>query len=390
MLTLDNTGSTNVQINVANGGRNVAAGTLPVLLMDSVDIVSVLANGSSLALGTITVNSGASNSGNLTITNSSLTGGSPTTVFGGAISDGAGTIALVNTAGFSSLDAANTYTGATTISGGTIKLGTFGSLANGTSVGIAAGATFDLTAKTAASATYTWNAASLSASGTATAATMSGTAGGTIAMGATPITLTTNGTNPSLTVTGAALSLGGNQFTVKVPGSALGAGVYTLVSAASITGTVNPTALYTGGNGLVGGATGVVSISGSTVILTVSTSPTYASWASTHAGSGASSADFDNDGVSNGVEYFMNITTPGFTANPALNGSNTITWTNGGNIPPSAYGTQYVVQTSSDLVNWTNVPSGSLTTNTAGPGGALTYILTGTAPRFVRLKVTPN
>ena len=46
-------------------------------------------------------------------------------------------------------------------------------------------------------------------------------------------------------------------------------GVYTLVSAASITGTVNPTAFYTGGNGLAVGATGVVSISGNTVILTV-------------------------------------------------------------------------------------------------------------------------
>ena len=85
-------------------------------------------------------------------------------------------------------------------------------------VSIAAGATFDLTAKTAASATYTWNTTSLSASGTATPATITGTALGTIDMGVKPISLTTDGTNPSLTVTGAALTLGDNPFTVVVPG----------------------------------------------------------------------------------------------------------------------------------------------------------------------------
>lgn len=115
---------------------------------------------------------------------------------------------------------------------------------------------------------------------------------------------------------------------------------------------------------------------------------TYASWAATHAGGQTAGEDFDNDGVDNGVEFFMNAPA-GFTANPALNGSNQITWTNGGNLAPAAYGTQYVVQTSSDLVTWVAVPSGSLTTNSSGPGGSLTYTLSGTAPRFVRLKVTP-
>ena len=37
---------------------------------------------------------------------------------------------------------------------------------------------------------------------------------------------------------------------------------------------------------------------------------------------------------------------PVFTANPGLDGSRKITWTNGGNIPRSAYGTQFVVQVS--------------------------------------------
>jgi hypothetical protein len=92
-----------------------------------------------------------------------------------------------------------------------------------------------------------------------------------------------------------------------------------------------------------------------------------------------------NDGVSNGVEYFMNAAA-GFTANPALNGSNTITWVNGGNINESAYGTEFVVQTSSNLSTWDDVPLINVT-NTAG---SVSYTLSGAGPKFVRLKVTPN
>jgi hypothetical protein len=79
---------------------------------------------------------------------------------------------------------------------------------------------------------------------------------------------------------------------------------------------------------------------------------------------------------------------PGFTANPGLVG-NTVTWPNGGNIPSSEYGTQYVVQTSSDLVTWDDVSEGQLADN----GATLSYTVDpviGPAKQFVRLKVTPN
>jgi hypothetical protein len=97
--------------------------------------------------------------------------------------------------------------------------------------------------------------------------------------------------------------------------------------------------------------------------------PTYALWAAANAGGLTANLDYDSDGVSNGVEYFMNAA-PGFTANPALVGG-TVTWPNGGNIPSSAYGSQFQVQKSTDLANWSAVASDDITlSNTAG---ALTW-----------------
>jgi hypothetical protein len=117
----------------------------------------------------------------------------------------------------------------------------------------------------------------------------------------------------------------------------------------------------------------------------------YSTWTGTNAGGAAADVDTDNDGVPNGVEYFMNSAT-GFTANPPLvttAGVRTITWTNGGNIPSTAYGTQFVVQTSQVLGIWTTVLSGD--PNLSNVSGAVSYTLpTGAGKIFVRLVVTPN
>jgi hypothetical protein len=119
-------------------------------------------------------------------------------------------------------------------------------------------------------------------------------------------------------------------------------------------------------------------------------SPSYASWANEYAGSQAANLDWDNDGVSNGVEFFMGAAS-GFTANPGLVGS-TVTWPNGGNISSSAYGTQFVVQTSSDLVTWDDVTEGDFQQFGTNTASSLSYTLDpGNNPgkQFVRLKVTP-
>jgi hypothetical protein len=116
------------------------------------------------------------------------------------------------------------------------------------------------------------------------------------------------------------------------------------------------------------------------------TGSAYESWATVRAGGQAADLDYDNDGVANGVEFFMNAAT-GFTANPGLVG-NTVTWANGGNIPSSDYGSKFVVQTSTDLVNWSDVPA-SGDANLVNTSGSVAYTLTGPGKKFARLKVTP-
>ena len=77
----------------------------------------------------------------------------------------------------------------------------------------------------------------------------------------------------------------------------------------------------------------------------------------------------------------------GLTTNPGVvNGK--VTWPNGGNIPSSAYGTKFVVQTSTDLVNWADVLVGDLNLNNTS--GSVAYTLpTGEVKQFCRLSVTP-
>jgi Bacterial Ig-like domain (group 3) len=110
---------------------------------------------------------------------------------------------------------------------------------------------------------------------------------------------------------------------------------------------------------------------------------TFTSWAATNAPGQTPDQDYDNDGVDNGVEYFMGQTGSSFTAMPSLDGSNTIAWTMDAN-----YQGTYEVQTSPDLVNWTNVDP-----KPAPSGGTLSYTLPPGAlggKSFVRLLVTPT
>lgn len=118
-------------------------------------------------------------------------------------------------------------------------------------------------------------------------------------------------------------------------------------------------------------------------VVQASASPTYSTWAATNAGGQAAGLDFDGDGVSNGIEYFMGATGSGFTTTPTpIN--NLLTWPK----DPAALAT-YVVQTSTNLApegspgGWTTAPSGVVDNGTS-----VVYNLPlGNQKIFVRLKV---
>ena len=131
-------------------------------------------------------------------------------------------------AGTLTLNAADTL-GNIIISAGTLALGTGGSIA-GSSVSLAGGATFDVSAVTGGN--YTMGGTSFTASGDAPAV-LNIALGGTVNNSLpTTLTLTSVGgaiPNPALSVTGGTLVFNDNQFTINGP--LLPPGIYTLVNA---------------------------------------------------------------------------------------------------------------------------------------------------------------
>jgi autotransporter-associated beta strand protein len=109
----------------------------------------------------------------------------------------------------------------------------------------------------------------------------------------------------------------------------------------------------------------------------------FAAWAVINAPGQSMGMDHDNDGVSNGIEYFMGLSGNAFTATPVLDAARKVSWPKGAGYT-GVYGTDYMVQTSSDLSGWTDVPAGEVT-----DGSPLEYTIPAGSPaKFTRLKVT--
>ena len=198
------------------------------------------------------------------------------------------TVSNSTSTGTLTLTAAATYSGSTTINkSAKLALSGSGALASSSQIILATGGSFDVSAL---SGTYALGSGGLKASGAGstagtTAATIVPPTSGIFDFNTQPISLTwsgassgTDNTHPALSASSDTLNFNNNTITVVVPGTALSAGVYTLISASTITGTISSIPSYAGGNGLATGYVGVISISGSTVILTVTAAGTTGTW----------------------------------------------------------------------------------------------------------------
>lgn len=229
-------------VNTFTGALNVQAGTLGfgsanrLTGGNAVTIspgASLLLNNNSQTLGSL------SGTGNVTLGSGTLTSGTNggSTAYGGVIS-GTGGLAKSGT-GVLTLTGANTYTGATTINAGTLRLGAAERLSNSSALNVLAGATFDLNGSSE------------------TVASMAGA--GSIQLGTSGATLATAGT----TTTAFSGVLAGTGNLTKG-----GTGTLTLSGANSYTGAtqVNAGTLIAANATALGGtATGTTVASGATL-----------------------------------------------------------------------------------------------------------------------------
>ena len=151
----------------------------------------------------------------------------------------------------------------------------------------------------------------------------------------------------------------------------------------TLTGTFD--GLPDGGSVTVGGNSFTIAYNdASQVVLTAGAAGGFATWADDNAPTQTIDMDHDGDGVPNGIEYFMGLNGSAFTTTPGLAANGSITWPKGAGYTGD-YGTDYVVETSSDLEDWAPVAVGDVVIG----GTTLTYTLDSElAPIFVRLKVT--
>jgi autotransporter-associated beta strand protein len=425
------------------GGYSIALGTASTA--GTLDYVGTTASSSNRIIGlngngTLS-NSAALESNTLTFTGgiSSLTSGAKTLTLGGAntgsntlggvIADGSGTVSLTKIgAGNWTLSNTNTYTGATSIQGGTLALTGSGSI-SAAPLSLATGSTLDISALSAS--TYTI-ANGLSGSGTINAAGKPLTISGAYAPGALTITgdVTFGGSAAS---TFLASTVPGASSVTAVSGTVQNAGTLVINPAPSFTLAANQSFTFvTSGGGITPGYSGVTvnglpltNSAGVWSLTSGNLSYTYTesnatltlapdvvitalqSWRQTYfgttenSGTAADSYDYDSDGIPNLVEYATNT-------NPTIAGPSVITaGTSGGHLTltfpriddPTI---TYTVKGRDDLVtgSWTTVvpvagnnPTSGFTGATPGVTETVSETVIDTATlgspskRFLRLEI---
>ena len=142
------------------------------------------------------------------------------------------------------------------------------------------------------------------------------------------------------------------------------------VGSLTVNGTVMDPGTYTASNSTFVFGLGSVVVSGGTG------SP-FDTWAATYAGSGMAGEDYNNDGVQNGVAFFMGMN--GLATNPGIvNGK--VTWDHVGVV------TSFEVQVSVNLIDWEPAATGDVEISST----QVIYTLPpGPPSKFCRLVVTP-
>lgn len=248
---ITNTTGSGVEVN--------AGGTLDILGSQS-----IVALNSTVTGGTIT----SSTAGSKTVTVNSNTINSS---FGGVIENGSGTLALTKSGALTTLtlSGVNTYTGATTVSSGTLLIN--GSLA-GTAVSVANTGILGGTGTIGGATTFAAGSKLSAGDNSASLLTFSSTLDISAAANDSAAFVFTLGT-ASDRVNSGALTLGSGLLNVAdfsfTAGSGFGAGTYTLFDATSIVGTMAGSGL----TGTLGGFDYVLSIAGNDVVMTVSAIP---------------------------------------------------------------------------------------------------------------------
>jgi fibronectin-binding autotransporter adhesin len=464
-----------------SGSNSYAGGTT----VDGGTLTASHANALGDAAGAVTVNSG----GTLNV-NANMTRTGTVTVNGGDLGTGNGSTLTINGGGFvltgsyasaggvvlagssgltaSSADARlwaqATYSGATTVNSGTLRICGSGGIPTTSAVSIASGAAVNLTSYfapggpdgdplggnrtigglTGAGVLY-GNTGTVTVNKTSGSDTFSGSVQGSqgfIKDGAGTLELTGSNTyTGATTVAAGTLAFGANNVLPDASAVALGAatldagtrtdtlGTLDVTAAATIHlgtgaaiafadssaidwtgGSLNLTGTFVSGTSLRFGTTnagltatqlGMITATGFTGFalnaggyLTATPAGGYTAWQSANGTTGTLDQDHDNDGVPNGVEYFLMGTanSTGFTALPPVDNSGgtlSVTWTKAAGYSGS-YGTDFRVETSTTLANpWTPATEG------VGPGfveiigNNVKYTFpTGPVRSFARLVVT--
>jgi autotransporter-associated beta strand protein len=258
-LTLSGANTYTGATSVRAGTLTLNAGAVPAAASISLDAGATLALGGAVTLGTLN----GAGSVALDANTLSLAGGDYTGVIAGA-----GGLAKTG-ANALTLGGVSTYTGATTVSGGTLAIGAGGSIAGSSGVTLASGARFDIAAATAAQTIngLTGVAGSSVALGVnrltvnnANANSFAGTVGGTGSLGKSGSgTLTLTGANTysgGTFVTGGVLAAGATNV--------FGSGVLSVTAPGSVTlGTFAQTVGGLGGDGNINLGTATLTVNGS-------------------------------------------------------------------------------------------------------------------------------